>query len=285
MLQKFFTNPVELLINDKAVLFNSIDDFEFAIDARTAIPLDKITDTMNSSLSELRLESDAIAVAKDTLSKLVSQSPETSSGITMRLKSINSAVFSKDNGWRDIITALNGDESFELCKYKQIALKTYLRYLSNRLGMISSVQLELEKNQSMKEDSHELSMLKTASLDLNDSSDATIQSSRSGMMTLPKGKPVIVYLKEGDKIELLLSKYKCELHAIDGIKFIGSDNVQHPIELGKNKIGRGQGCSVKLPDKMQEISRVHLSIVNHDHNKLELTDLSTHGTHYQLSSS
>lgn len=280
MLQRLFTSPVELMIHDKAIMFNSVDDFEFALDARTAIPLEKITDTINSSLSELQLESDAIGLAREKLSEIISQSPETSSGITMRLKSINSAIFTKDNGWRDIITALNGFESFELCKYKQIALKTYLRYLSNRLGMIKSVQLKLEKNPSA-----DSSMLRTSSLDLSDQVDATVQGAKLGMMSLPKGIPVNINIKKGDKIELLLSTYKCELLIEDEIKFVDSNSAEYPINLGMNKIGRGHGCSVKLMDDMQEISRVHMAIVNHDGKKIELTDLSTHGSHYKYTSS
>jgi FHA domain-containing protein len=279
----FFTKPIELNINDKSVIFNSVDDFKFALDARTAISLDKITDTIKASLGELQLESDAIVVAREKLSGLISQSPEISSGITMRLKSINSAIFSKDNGWRDIIIALNSDESFELCKFKQIALTMYLQYLSNRLEMIKSVKLELDKNHGSidsEEESFSASLLRTSSMNVSEESDSTIHSSKAGMTSVQKGEPVILDVKEGDKIELLLSHYKCELLIKNGIKFIDYNHIEYPIKSGRNKIGRGEGCEVKFLDGIREISRVHLVIVNHDHKKLELTDLSTHGTHY-----
>lgn len=277
MLQRLFTKPIELIINDRTVMFNSIDNFEFVLEARTAIPLDKITETLKSLLSELQLESDAIGVAIEELTKLVSQAPETSSGITMRLKSINSAIFSKDNGWRDIMVSLNDYESLELCKYKQMVLKTYLQYLSNRFRLIRSVQIELEKDQGV-----EASMLRTSAMEVNEQSDAALRSSQLGMIRIPKGAPVIPDIKEGDKIQFLLAKYKFELLVEDEITFVDSNNVKYPIKPGKNKVGRGQDCSVKLNDEMQEISRVHLVITNHDDKKLELIDLSTHGTHYSV---
>lgn len=282
MLERLFTSPVELTVNDKTVLFNSIEDFKFSLDARTSIPLDKITDTINSSLGELLLELEAIDTARKKLSKLLSQSPEVSSGINMRLKSTNLAIFTKDNGWRDIMTGLNQEGSIELCKYKQIALKTYLQYLSNRSDMIKSIQTALEKMhvaEDLKEDDFSVSQLRTGSLDI--SKDPEIHHNKEGMVSMVRGKPVIVKIKEGDKIELLLSEHKCELIVKDGIKFIDYNNIEYPIEIGKNKIGRGHDCSVKFQDGEQEISRLHIVIVNHDHKKLEITDLSSHGTYYR----
>jgi len=281
MLQRFFTHPIELTINHKPVMFNSVEDFEFALDARIAIPLDKITDTIKASLQDLQQEAEAIAVAAEKLSSLMSQSPETSSGITMRLKSTDSSIFSKDNGWRDIITGLNSDESFESCKYKQVALKTYLQYLSNRLGMIKSIQIELEKHNDLKEHNLKFSHARTGSFDINEKQDPTLLDSKSGMTELPKGKSIMLDIKQGDRIELILAKYECELRVGEDITFIDSNSVEFPINIGKNKVGRGHGCSVKFSSELHEISRVHLLIANHNDKKLELTDLSTHGTYFR----
>ncbi len=281
MLQRFFTHPIELTINHKSVMFNSVEDFEFALDARTAIPLDKITNAVKASLQELRQEAEAIAVAAKTLSNLMSQSPETSSGITMRLKSTDCSVFSKDNGWRDIINGLNNDESFESCKYKQVALKTYLRYLSNRLGMIKSIQVELEKHNDVKDESLSLAQARTGSFDVNEELDPTVHESRSGMTKLPKGKSIMFDVKQGDRIELILAKYECKLLVGKDIMFIDSNGVKYPINMGNNKVGRGHGCSVKFTSDTHEISRIHMTIVNHNDKNLELTDLSTHGTYYR----
>ncbi|HIF50553.1 MAG TPA: FHA domain-containing protein [Thiotrichaceae bacterium] len=279
MLQRLFTNTVELTINNRVVLFNSLDDFEFALDARTAIPLEKINDTVKASKGALQEESDAIDFAKETLSKLVSQSPETSSGITMRLKSTNSAIFSKDNGWRDIIVALNGSESLQLCQYKQIALKMYLRYLSNRLGLIKTVQDKNYDSESMEDNVTSLSS--TSSFDIKDQPEAMYDSTDRKMKSIPKGKSVVIRIKKGERIELSLSNYKCELLIEDGIKFIDYNNIEYPVLIGKNKIGRSQGCTVKFDDGPTGISRVHMTIMNHNNKKLEFTDLSNHGTYYQ----
>ncbi|MBL1142021.1 MAG: FHA domain-containing protein [Proteobacteria bacterium] len=280
MLQRFFTHPIEITIHDKAVMFNSVEDFEFALEARTAIPLDKITSAIKSSVHDLQQEAEAIAVAEDKLAHMMSKSPETSDGITMRLKSIDSSIFSKDNGWRDIIIGLNSDDSFESCKYKQVALKTYLRYLSNRLEMIKLIQAELEKQDANKQ-SISLATAKTGAFEINNEVESTLIDSKSGMTKLPKGKSVILDVKQGDRIEFILAKYKCELLVGEDIKFIDSNGTECLINIGINKVGRGHACSVKFSSELHEISRVHLVIANHNDQKLELTDLSTHGTYFR----
>jgi len=279
MLQKLFAKPIELIINDKTIMFNSIDDFEFAVGARTAISLDKITDTIKSSIGELSLEANSISIAIENLSELVSQSPDISSGITMRLKSINSAIFSKDNGWRDIIIALNNDDSFETCKYKQIALKTYLRYLSNRMDLIKSVQEELEKKYASESKQDKRS--RTIELSTGKpKSDPTILSAELKLESMPKCESVKFELKEGDTIDLLLSIYKCRLLVQDGIKFIDFDNNEFPVEKGNTKVGRGKDCTIKFDDDLQELSRIHMIILNHNDKNIELIDMSTHGTYF-----
>jgi hypothetical protein len=280
MLQRFFTHPLELTIHNKSVVFNTLEDFEFALDARTAIPLDKITEAMNASSEELQQEAESIEIASETLANMMSESPETSSGLTMRLKTTDSSIFSKDNGWRDIMIGLNNNESLESCKFKQVALKIYLKYLSNRLGLIQSVQAEREKSAVKNKESISLAHAKTGAFEMEEL-EPTLIDSKSGMTKLPKGKAVRIDIKPGDRVELILAKYRFKLLVEEDVIFVDSDDVHYPINIGKNKIGRGHGCSVKLSSDMHEISRVHLVVANHNDKILELTDLSTHGTYYR----
>jgi hypothetical protein len=97
---------------------------------------------------------------------------------------------------------------------------------------------------------------------------------------LEKGESTSFDVKEGDEISLLLANYQCKLIIRDGIKFVDNNGVVHPMILGENKVGRGSECKVRFMDSMQRISRLHLTIIIHDNNRLELTDLSTYGTYY-----
>jgi FHA domain len=283
MLQKLFTKPVELNIDGKVITFKFIDDFEFAVGARTTIPLEKITEAIKATPGELDLESNAIVIAIEQISELINQSSETGE-ITQSLKAINPVIFSNDNGWRDIFFALKKDQSADSSKYKQIALTAYLQYLSNRQEMVQSIKAQLENDNNQKEDV-EATEFRTGDLELDEDFDSGVLAKKLGMTSLQKGKPVVFEVKEGDVIALLLASYKCKLVVKEGIKFIDNNNIEQPMVIGENKVGRGSDCKVRFIDTMQRISRLHLMIINHDDKKLELTDLSTYGTHYLQQSS
>ena len=283
MLQNIFTKPIELKIDDKVITFKSIDDFEFALAARTTIPLDKVTDAINATPNDLDLELNAIEVAIEQLSELNDESTETGD-VTQRLKAINPVIFSNDHGWRDIFFALKKDQSSESSKYKQIALTAYLKYLSNRQEMIQTIKAQLVNNHNQKDNAEE-PQFRTGELELDEKFDSSILAKELGMTTMPKAEPVIFEINEGNEIALLLANYQCKLVAKEGIKFVDNNNIEYPMTIGMNKVGRGSECKVRFADTMQRISRLHLMIINHDDNKLELTDLSTYGTHYLQKSS
>ena len=102
-----------------------------------------------------------------------------------------------------------------------------------------------------------------------------------GMTDMPRGEAVKFVIKDEDKINLLLANYACKLISKKGIYFIDHNKVAYPIEIGETKIGRGKECTIRFPDTMQKISRLHLKIINHDDENLELIDSSTYGTYYQ----
>ena len=282
MLGKILIKPLELDISGKKIVFNSINDFEFALDARTSIPLEKVTDAVISKLEVLLLESNAIEVAIEKLTELLSEAPEKSSGLNMRLKPVNSVVFSHDNGWRDIFIALKQYESNDSSQYKQLALKKYVEYLSNRKKLID---LLLKQKNSKVDSNAEAPPFRTGELEIDKDFDPNVLKEKLGMSSMPKGEIVEFVIKEGEKINLLLANYACKLISKNGIYFIDHNKVAYPIETGETKIGRGKECPIRFPDAMQKISRLHLKIINHDGENLELIDLSTYGTFYRQATS
>ncbi len=272
MLPKIFIKPVELNIDGKLITFNSIDDFEYAIAARVNIPTHRINEAISAAPGELELESNAIVVGIEQISELIEQA-SASGEVTQNLKAINPVIFSSDNGWRDLFFALKKDYSAESSTYKLIAMKAYLQYLSNRQDLIDSIKAQQEQNA-------ESASFRTGELEYDEKFDSKPLAEELGMTTLDKGEPVILDVKEGDEIPLLLASYQCKLVVRNGIRFIDNNNVEYPMRIGDNKVGRGSECKIKFVDSMQRISRLHLIITIHDKAKLELTDLSTYGTHY-----
>ncbi len=278
MLKNLLTKPVELNIDGRGITFKSTEDFEFALDARTAVPLKKVTEAIKSTPGELDMESNAIIIAIEQITEIIDQSSE-SGEITQSLKAINPVIFSNDNGWRDIFFALKKDHSGDSSEYKKIALTAYLQYLSNRQEMIQTIKAQCEKDNNQKGNA-KAPEFKTGELDIDDDFDSKVLAKELGMTTMPTAEYVVFELDEGDEVALLLANYQCKLIIKQGIKFVDNENVEHPMVIGLNKIGRGRECNVRFTDTMQRISRLHLMVINHDNKKLELTDLSTYGTYY-----
>ena len=278
MRHKLLTRPVKLNIDGKAITFKSMDDFEFAMAARTLIPQKRITEVLNATQGECDLQINTVVVAIEQISELINP-PLKPTEITQKLKAINPVIFSNDNNWRDIFFALKKDNSTESSEYKLIALTAYLQYLTNRKELAQSIQERLEKNHGQKENA-EVALFKTGELDIDENFDSKVLAKELGMKNMPIAEYVVLKVKEDDEIALLLANYQCKLIIKESIKFIDHENIEHPIMIGMNKIGRGRECNVRFTDTTQRISRLHLIIINHDNKKLELTDLSTYGTHY-----
>lgn len=277
MLQNIFSKPVELKIGQTVITFKSMEDFEFAMNARTMLPQSRITEAVNASQNELNMEANSIDVAIEQIAELIKQSKE--SEVTQKLKSINPVIFSNDNNWRDIFFALKKHRSAESSEYKLIALKAYLQYLKNRKETTQSMKTRLEKIDE-KNSNAERIQFRTGELDIDDSFDSTVLAKELGLKSIPTGEYVSIDVERGDEISLLLANYQCKLVIRDGIKFIDSDKVSYPITTGMNKVGRGRECSIRFNDTVQRISRLHLIIINHNNKKLELSDVSTYGTYY-----
>ena len=279
MFQTLFTRPAAHTIEDRVITFKSIDDFEYALAARSAIPLERINEAIESTLDELTRDVNAITVAIENIKELIDQS-SASGEVTKLMKSINPIIFSSDNGWRELFFALKKDRSVESSLYKQIALKGYMSYLQNRQAMIQSVKTRLEKENGL-EQAGETAAFNTGELDLEENVDCKSLGAELGMSRIGNGRSISLDVTVGDKIQLLLANYRCRLLVKkDAVLFLDNCNEEHPLSEGENKIGRSSECAVRFIDSMHRISRLHLIINVINDSKLELTDLSTYGTHY-----
>ena len=101
------------------------------------------------------------------------------------------------------------------------------------------------------------------------------------MESLPALEAVSLEIEEGEMIELLLANYKCRL-MMDEESLIFVDHEENVVLLEPeiNKIGRSKECIVRFTDTTQRVSRLHLLINNIGSGKIELTDVSSFGSHY-----
>lgn len=282
MLNKFFSKPIELTIGEQLLRFCSIPDFEFCLNGRTSVPSKKITEMVKFTTKKLKTEAVTIKDIEKRFVAILSRSIETPNSINQALRELDPTIFSQDHGWRGIIAALNegGDE---LNPFRRVALVKYMQYLAARQEIIKYLYSEKQvlSNGAGKspEDSDEQVDKLSGTLILESTLFEPVKDSKSDAFErMPKGEVVLIRLSEGKDIEIRLSKHKCRLSNQRGIEFIDQAGKHHPLALGKNLVGRDTSNTVKIDSSLRDVSRLHLLIENTGDNKLQLTDMSSHGT-------
>lgn len=282
MFNKFFTKPVELHIGDQTFKFCSLSDFEFSLAGRTSVPSKKITSMVKLSPEELKKEAITIKGIEKRFVTILSKSIEEPGSINRALREMDPQIFSQDYGWRDIISALNeGDE--DLDEFRRISLVKYMQYLSSRQEIIKYLYSEKKKHATTRGKSEENEgidgNLKETLILENTLFEALPHSSSNGdLERLPKGEAVALSLKPGKEIELLLSKHKCKMVGGDKIQFIDQEGRSYALKQGRNVVGRDSVSTIMMDPSLRDISRLHLVIEVEGQSRVQLTDLSSHGT-------
>ena len=275
---------VELLVNQQALHFETIEDFEFALHGRTSVPTRKVSEIVHLSVEQLNDESITIKNLESYFVEMAADAMRDPDSINQALKETEPLVFSQDHGWRDIIAALNQAKK-PLTEYKQLAIAKYLQYLTARQELIQYLYSEKTKP-SDNSITDSLTIESNIYEDASSYNSSTLDMVRAyqgrklnkNMQRLTKGEKILVQVPKDGYIDLVLSKYKCKLVDGGSIHFVDQDENEYPLKNGKNIIGRDSVCSIVLDKTLRDISRVHLVITKKDESSLEITDLSSHGT-------
>lgn len=280
MLNKFFSKPVELNIGDQILRFCSIPDFEFCLTGRTSVPSRKITELVKQTAQKLKSEAITIKDIEKRFVAILSRSIEDPNSINHALRELDTTIFSQDHNWRNIISALNegGDD---LNPFRRVALVKYMQYLASRQEIIKYLYSEKQKytNNIKVEEKEEPQDKLSGTLILESTLFEPFKEGKEDdFERMPKGEVISLQLKSGKDIDIRLSKHKCKLLNKNGILFIDQSGKQHPLITGRNIVGRDVSSNVKIDSALRDISRLHLLIENLGNDKIQLTDMSSHGT-------
>jgi hypothetical protein len=284
MLNKLFSKPISLTIGGQNVNFSSVSEFEFSLAGRTEVPSRKITDLMQMSPDELKKEARNIKNIEKQFVDILSKAMEAPGNISQLLGSIDVKVFSQDHNWRDIMSSLrskNGDYN----EMRRIALVKYMQYLNARQELIKhtySMKRQVSGKPASMDEEEKADSLKPGAMRETVILDSVIleqpPKQEQSFVRMPKGEPILVPIRPGEVINLLLSKHPFKLRANDNLVLIDAVGNEHPLQDGKNIIGRDNVCNVITPSSLRDISRLHLIIEKLSSDSLRLTDLSAHGS-------
>jgi len=282
MLKTLFTKPVQIKVGEQILTFHSISDFEFSLTGRTSVPVKKITDMVKQPPQKLRKEAMTIKEVEKRFVTILSRSIENPSSINRALRELDLNVFSQDHNWRSIMAALNaGGDEFN--PYRRVALVKYMQYLAARQEIIKYLYSEKQSGPTAvtpTQESNGTAVDRLSGTLILESPivDSLRESATDGLERLPKGEAVVIQMGNNRDIGIRLSKHKCKLSSRNGIEFIDEGGTHHPLNKGRNVIGRDTASTIKLDSSLRDISRLHLLIENLGDNRLQLTDMSSHGT-------
>ncbi|MGH8120920.1 MAG: FHA domain-containing protein [Gammaproteobacteria bacterium] len=283
-LKNIFSKPVQLKVAEHLVTFHSIADFEFSLNGRTSVPVKKITEMVKQAPQKLRKEATTIKEIEKRFVSILSRSIENPKSINQALRELDLNVFSQDHNWRSIMSALNAGDD-ELNPYRRVALVKYMQYLSARQEIIKYLYSEKQSAANAVTPTMENNGASTAADRLSGTLilespivESLRETATDGLERLPKGEAVVIQLGNNRAIGIRLSKHKCSLSSRNGTEFIDQSGKHYPLNMGRNIIGRDPASTIKLDSSLRDISRLHLLIENLGNNRLQLTDMSSHGT-------
>jgi hypothetical protein len=289
MQNKIFKNSIELNINKKTIKFTSVADFVFAMEGRISPSSEKLSELFKMPVEELKKEVAKIEAINKSLFSVLSRIVEEPDCIMEAIKELDSSIFSKDHGWRDILIALNNSNE-ESNPLRVTALNKYMQYLSSIEDAIRHIRKTRNEpiNEHLVNDDRKLldfgATWGPGQLPMESIADPKI---KDDFRQLPKNKAVALTLPPGERLDIRLASYICKLIAMDSdFQFIDNDKVV-TLNNGSYVIGRSAKSAIQVDSTKKDVSRSHLLIHISNGNKLQLTDLSTAGSFipskYQIS--
>lgn len=273
MSNKLFNPPLELVLAEETIQFNSVADIAFGMEGRTAISSTKLSELFKLSVNQLEAHAKNIASTKQSLISILSNVSEDPDGLAQTMRQMDPQVFSQDRDWRQIVLALHeADDS--LNPLRMTVLSKYVKYLYALEDTIEEICEDRKSAGESLVDNEDATFLPKHI----ESASETGEQARNEFKRLPYDKEVSVKLLPGERMDVRLASYDYEIVASDdAVQFI-EDGMGTILGRDGNMIGRGPNSTVKVDVTKKTISRSHLRIVIGDDHILKLTDLSTAGT-------
>lgn len=274
---------LDINIDGDRYVFQSPQDFEFALSGRTSLPAPKIAALSRLSDDELLREAEAIRAVEQRFAEALSGTLEDITSVGPFLRTMEPSIISQDNNWRSIISALNRVDRMPET-YKKIALVKYMQYLTSRQEVVKSLYTNRQSGKTGEVRPENGSAVyrptarfrETMLINLNVSPE--LERHETSFSRLPKGETVEVDLEGDHPIDLLLAKHQCRILLRDRLLFVDQGGNNSELRVGRNVVGRDATSDVIMDASLRDVSRKHLIVESNGVGQIKLTDISSHGT-------
>ncbi len=251
--------------------FACLADLDFALAARTSVPLARLQMLGESSIEALEGEDIALRTLELQFGGFVEDYDRHGIGVSATLRRTGVAMISKDHDWRALFTAVLGFDAHQQ-SLARLILARYVEYLAERRSAIATL-LTLKRGAAVIDAAHggDDSLPLTAPV-------AVAPAPVDRLTRLARGRAVILEFAAGRQVELMLARHRFALEHGRDWTLIGAQGQRYVLQPGLNSVGRSRENTVIVDDTLRNVSRTHLlaEVVGPD--RIALTDLSSGGT-------
>jgi hypothetical protein len=276
--------PLILELERGAVRFDDPETFKFGLIPRTEFPAMRVAKLIDWPAEELERVATNIRQVEKRFAEAVAESVERPRIIGALLKRLDVKLFSKDHGWRDIISALNHCGS-QYDEYKKIALVKYTQYLRARQQILRSLYFEkrgvasdtpIVQRKASNDDTRFAAMRDTGIFESTLMAPDRIEQTFNA---LPRGETICLRFTDSPETTVRLSSHIFKLVSGKHFYLTDKEGATYLIRPGKNVVGRQAGCDVVIDPVYRGVSRKHLIIEPVSETVALVTDISSHGTY------
>lgn len=277
--------PLKVDLGGVTITFNVVDDLKFALESKVQLPVSKYDELRSLSVESLKKQATDIRKVEVRLLQILDDSFSEPMSIDYQLRQLDDRIFSEDHGWRDLIEALNEQDS-EFADFKRITLVKYLQYLANRQDLIKRVYWTKYKESrgepAAAQASPPSNIKETAIFDVGELSGMVEDREAENVQRLPRGEAVDVRLLPGQEMEIRLSVYPFRLVRADGAYLVDDKGRDYSLRPRRSTVGRSTDNDVVLNSAYRAISRKHMIVDFPSQDRVVITDRSSHGTYLPL---
>lgn len=248
---------------------------------------------MSIDVKEVRHTAASVTRILKRFAKAIVDSMDDPSNVNDFLRELDLKLIEKDHDWREIFAEVAGKgEDYE--PHKRVLIVKYLQYLSTRKRLLAHVLAHRtaledtdEQPNHTQEPGHaqEPSHAQEPGMGQSSGKPEGILNAASLSVQVPEkferlqmGESVQLDLPHGRTIDLMLARRVYQLSGSDEPKLIAPDGAAHPLNEGRNMIGRHPECDIVTDRNFHDVSRVHVIIEWNREPWVKVTDLSTLGT-------
>ena len=273
---RLFRKPLKLYIADRELYFRRLQDFDFCVAPRIAVPALRFNELFRRPLAELQSEASNMRTLERQMRGILEDFQEHGISCTGTLRHLGVGMISKDHEWRAIFIELVETQSTDDA-YTEVALTRYLQYLAARQDVIRML-IGLKRDAGSEAVRRDAFAPEKSTVIVECNARPAMPHEHE-LKRLPQGEAVTLRLENGKEMTIKLAKHRFSLFHGQQWSLMTDDGRRYVLREGVNSVGRSRDNDVAVDACMANVSRKHLLAQPVGADTIVLTDLSSYGTY------